>query len=76
MKKEIKLKTFIIVIAILVILEVLLLIFLKPKDVNDYSEKYCKEAICNSDNSMCYAYDLDNNGNTIVVWRGSCQNGN
>ena len=73
MKKEINLRTFIIIMFGLVILEIILLIIFKPSYTNSM---YCKEAICNEDASLCYAYDLDSNGNTIVVWRGSCQNGN
>lgn len=76
MNREIKLKTFFIIAIGLVILEIFLLIILSPKKINNYSEEYCKEAICNSDNSMCYAYDLDDDGNTIVVWKGSCQTEN
>ncbi len=74
MNKEIKQKTFIVIMIILVFIEILLLIILKPKNKLEYSAHYCKLAICNSDNSICYAYDLDENGNTIVVWKGNCQN--
>lgn len=74
MTRDIKLKTFIIVMAVLVILEIILLFVFSPKmQNNSYSAEYCQEAVCNEDASMCYAYDVDENGNTIVVWRGSCQ---
>ncbi len=77
MAKEIKLQTFLIVMALLIALEIFLLVMFRPTQVNEnYSATYCREAVCNEDASMCYAYDLDENGNTIVVWRGSCQSGN
>lgn len=77
MKKEIKLQTFLIVMAVLVIPEIVLLFIFKPESNNEnYSSYYCREAVCNEDASLCYAYDLDSDGNTVVVWRGSCQNGN
>lgn len=77
MKKKIKIQTFIIVMAILVVIEIALLIFFKPNNENNnYSSEYCREAVCNEDESLCYAYDLDENGDTVVVWRGSCQNDN
>ncbi len=77
MKKEIKIQTFMIVMVILVILEIVLLVVFKPNKVADnYSSLYCQEAVCNEDASICYAYDLDQNGDTVVVWRGSCQNDN
>ena len=75
MKKEISLKTFFIVMVVLVVLEIILLILLKP-NINNYNSEYCREAVSKEDASLCYAYDVDENGDTIVVWRGSCQSGN
>lgn len=75
MKKEISLKTFFIVMVVLVVLEIILLILLKP-NINNYNSEYCREAVCNEDASLCYAYDVDENGDTVIVWRGSCQSGN
>lgn len=72
MTKEIKLKSFVMVMAVLVILEILLLIIFKLSD-DDENRRYCEEAVCNEDASLCYTYDLDENGDTVVVWRGSCQ---
>lgn len=77
MKKEISFQTFIIVMFILVILEIALLILFKlNNNMNNYNSEYCSEAVCNEDASLCYAYDVDENGNTVVVWRGSCQSAN
>lgn len=74
MTREVKLKTFIMVMAVLVVLEIILLFVFSPKSKNNrYSAEYCQEAVCNEDESMCYAYDVDQDGNTMVVWRGSCQ---
>ena len=71
MKKEISLKVFLIVMVFLVVLEIALLFAFRPKNSD-----YCQEAVCNEDESICYAYDLDDEGNTVIVWRGSCQAGN
>ena len=77
MKKEISLKMFFIVMVILVVLEIILLILFRPNNnLDNYNSEYCREAVCNEDASLCYAYDVDENGDTIVVWRGSCQSGN
>ena len=77
MTREIKLQTFLIVMVILIALEIFLLVMFRPKQVSEnYSPIYCQEAVCNEDASICYAYDLDSEGKTIVVWRGSCQAGN
>lgn len=62
------------VMVVLGVLEIILLFIFSPKMQNNrYSEEYCKEAVCNEDASICYNYDVDQDGNTIVVWRGSCQ---
>lgn len=77
MKREVRIRTFIIAMIILAVAEIILLFVFSPKNKNEnYSSEYCKEAVCNEDASLCYAYDLDSEGNTVVVWRGSCQNGN
>lgn len=77
MKREVRIRTFIIAMIILVVAEIILLFVFSLKNKNEnYSSEYCKEAVCNEDASLCYAYDLDSDGNTVVVWRGSCQNGN
>lgn len=77
MNKEVSLKTFSIVMLILVVIEIILLVIFRPDDgLNSYDSKYCSEAVCNEDASLCYVYDLDSEGNTVVVWRGSCQTGN
>ena len=73
MNREIKLRTFVIAMIIFVGFEVLLFFAFRP--VTD-ENSYCQEAVCNEDASLCYAYDLDEEGNTVVVWRGSCQAGN
>ena len=74
MTRDIKLKTFIMVMVVLGVLEIILLFIFSPKMQNNRdSEEYCKEAVCNEDASICYHYDVDQDGNTIVVWRGSCQ---
>ena len=76
MQKEISLKLFGIVTVVLIIIEIFLLIIISSNQSENYSSEYCKEAVCNEDASICYAYDLDQEGNTVVVWRGSCQTGN
>ena len=74
MTRDIKLKTFIMVMVVLGVLEIILLFIFSPKMQNNrYSEEYCKEAVCNEGASICYHYGVDQDGNTIVVWRGSCQ---
>lgn len=74
MNREISLKWFIIIISILVVIEIVVLFLIaKSDDLPGYSSTYCPVSICNEDASLCYAYDLDREGNTIVVWRGSCQ---
>lgn len=76
MQKEISLKIFGIIMLVLVVIEMVLLIIFSPNHHENYSNEYCREAVCNEDASICYAYDLDQEGNTVVVWRGSCQTGN
>lgn len=77
MNREVSLKTFSIVMIILVVLEIVLLIIFRPDDgLDSYNSEYCSKAVCNEDASLCYAYDLDSEGNTVVVWRGTCQTGN
>ena len=74
MNREISLKWFLIVLGVLVVIEVVVLFLLaKSDDLPGYSSEYFPEAICNVDASLCYAYDLDSEGNTIIVWRGSCR---
>ncbi len=71
MKKEVKLNYFIIVIILLMTLEGILTgIFLKRNKVDT---SMCAKAVCNEDNSLCYVYDLDETGHTIIKWKGSCQ---
>ncbi len=78
MQKEIKLKTFLIVLAILVFLECLILVVLVPLIKHNKErkgqEKYCKVAICNEDETSCYAFKLDETNKTQIVWRGRCDN--
>lgn len=74
MNREISIRKFGIFMILLVGLEIVLLWFLMPKKEElEYDENYCQEAVCNSDSSLCYAYDEDQNGETIVVWRGTCK---
>ena len=47
MTRDIKLKTFIMVMVVLGVLEIILLFIFSPKMQNNrYSEEYCKEAVC------------------------------
>lgn len=72
MKKEIELKYFLIAIALLMLLEgILVCTFLKKNKAINTS--MCASAVCNEDNSLCYVYDLDKEGHTIIKWKGSCQ---
>lgn len=74
MNMEISVKKFGIVMFVLVLLEVFLLFVLAPeKEALEYDADYCREAVCNSDDSLCYVYDLDQNGETIIVWKGTCK---
>ncbi len=68
MNKEIKLRTFLIIIVVLVIIEATLLFFLMPKQI----ENYCERAICNEDATICAVYG----DNDKIIWRGSCSNDN
>ena len=76
MQKEIKLKTFFIVLLLLIILEVLLFLLVIPaiKRYNEKKgeEKYCGVAICTEDRTSCYAFELNEKGDTKVIWRGHC----
>ena len=72
MQKGISLKVFLMVISVLALLEIVILIILRPQN-SLYNGEYCQEAICNEDASICYQYDLDENGETKIIWRGSCQ---
>lgn len=72
MNKEIKLKNFLIVLMILVVMEIGILFWLIPFLNNKEASKYCQNAICNDDNSMCRVYDIDADGKTQIIWRGSC----
>ena len=78
MQKEIKLKTFLIVLAILVVLEVLIMLAFIPlirhSEEKKGQEKYCDIAICTEDKTSCYASKLDNDNNTKIIWRGRCDN--
>ena len=76
MKREVKLKNFMIIMIVLVTLEIFLLIIFGRENELIYNSEYCQNAVCNEDESLCYAYELDSEGNTVVVWRGSCQSGN
>lgn len=72
MKKDIEIKHFImIMIALMVVEGVLVCAFLGKNKRTDNS--MCANAVCNGDNSLCYVYDLDESGKTIVKWKGSCQ---
>lgn len=76
MNKEISLKSFIIVMSILVIILVLVMTLLVPK-INHAAEekklkKECATAICNDNNTICYNYALNEKDNTIITWRGNC----
>ena len=77
MNREISLKKFLIVLSILVLIECFILIYLIPSKRHHAEklgrEKYCSASICNEEKTICYAYSLDENGNTIIVWRGSCK---
>lgn len=71
MNKEINLKKFLIVLSILVLIEIILL-WIFNKDNNDEASEHCKLAVCNESKTICYNYDLDSDGKTIVTWKGSC----
>ncbi|CDF11629.1 unknown [Mycoplasma sp. CAG:776] len=74
MNMEISVKKFGIVMVVLVLLELFLLfIFAPEKETLEYDATYCEEAVCNLDESLCYVYDLDQNGETIIVWKGTCK---
>ncbi len=76
LNKEISLKKFLIILGILVFALCFIYLILIPSirhhNLKEGREKYCLSSICNEDKSICYAYDLDSNGKTIIKWRGSC----
>ena len=67
MNMEISVKKFGIVMVVLVLLELFLLFIFAPE------KETLEEAVCNSDESFCYVYVLDQNGETIIVWKGTCK---
>ncbi len=77
MQKEISIKYFLIIMIILIAIECFIMVYLIPtihynnrkKDI----EEHCKLAACNETLTICYNYGLDENGNTIITWRGSCK---
>lgn len=71
MNKEISLKKYIFVLTILVILE-LAIMFGISYNKKEETKEYCKNAVCNKDATLCYVYELDDKGNTIITWRGDC----
>ncbi|MCM1052709.1 MAG: hypothetical protein NC483_01850 [Ruminococcus sp.] len=77
MQKEINLKYFFITIIILVAIECFIMCYLVPTiNYNNRKkeiEEHCKLAACNETATICYNYGLDENGKTIVTWRGSCK---
>lgn len=74
MAREVSLKWFLIILGTLVVIEVIVLFLLaKSEELPGYSSEYCPQALCNEDLSLCYAYELDEDDVTHVVWRGSCQ---
>ncbi len=76
MNKEISLKTFLIILIGLSILECVIMFIValnnKQKEAIKDNEEHCKFAVCNDDYTICYNYALDEEENTSITWRGSC----
>ena len=72
MNKEINIKTFLIVLTGLVIIELVVLLLFVPMKKHADVKKHCRVAICNDNRSMCFNYDLDGD-NTIITWQGDCR---
>ncbi len=71
MNKEISLRSFLVVLALLIIFEVLILCVIIPAHNRKELESHCKVAVCNETNTICYNYS-EKGDDTIVTWRGSC----
>ncbi len=71
MNRKISLKKFLIVLSVLVLLEVIFMFCFKNKN-NKEIDEHCKLAVCNESKTICYSYDIDDEGKTIVTWKGSC----
>lgn len=76
MNREISLKKFLIILIILIVIEVFVICTINIKRNKNVEEteynKHCELAVCNESKTICFNYDLDSNGNTIVTWKGSC----
>lgn len=75
MNKEISLKKFLIVLSSLLIIEIAIFSYIKFKSARSAAserDKHCALAVCNESKTMCYNYDIDNDGKTVITWRGSC----
>ena len=70
MNREISLKSFLMVLTILIIIEVFILVYLIPH--LNY-KKHCSLAVCNDDDSICYNYEADSLGKTHITWSGTCK---
>lgn len=74
-KNENKLKdkrVLIIQIGLIGVVFGLLIFVMLTKDDKNF-EFHCKDAICNDDNSVCRNYSVDDDGNTVTTWVGSCK---
>jgi len=75
MNKEISLKTFLIVLTVLIVAEITIISCInisKNKKLQAERDEHCALAVCNESKTMCYNYGLDDNGKTTITWRGSC----
>ncbi len=66
-KKNLKWYEIVFILVVLIILA--LICFNTFRKKVDY---HCKKAVCNSDNTICFTYDINENGETIKTWQGSC----
>ncbi len=78
MKRDISLKAFLLVLLGLIVIECLILIVFVPLYRHDKErkgqEKYCGVAICTEDKTSCFAFKVDKDEKTKIVWRGRCDN--
>ena len=74
MNKEISLKTFLIILGSLVLLELIIMCLIIPYFNYQELKEHCgkKDAVCNPENTICFNYGLED-GKTVVTWRGSCK---
>lgn len=77
MEREIDFKKFLILMVVLGFVEAFIMCYIYPRvkanRIAKEMQEHCKLAVCNETSTICYNYDINSNGKTIVTWRGSCK---